>query len=146
MKAREEGIAIRQSCRAGQPQLFDQPILQGPDRTLDPTLRRARIGADDVDVERMQRPAKLGHAVTGECAWMVDPEDAMLVAIEGDRFAPGLQIGARRTEIGESRLALERSRAASAVDGSAFAAACDQAIARLRSSTSAKSRWRTKKP
>ena len=53
----------------------------------------------------MQCPAKLGHAVTAECAWMVDPEDAMLVAIEGDRLTPGLQIGARRVEIGESRLA-----------------------------------------
>ncbi len=62
-----------------------------PVRTLDPTLRRARIGADDVDVQRMQCLAKLGHAITGECAWMVDPED-------GDRLALGLQIGARRVE------------------------------------------------
>jgi hypothetical protein len=35
---------------------------------------------------------------------MVDPEDAMLVALERDRFAPGLQIGAGRMEIGERRL------------------------------------------
>jgi hypothetical protein len=74
-EGREEGFAIRQSCRAGQPQLFDQPILQGPVRRLDPTLGRARIGANDVDVQRMQRPAKLGYAVTGEGAWMVDVGD-----------------------------------------------------------------------
>src|SRR5205823_8092091 len=47
-------------------------------------------------LERMQSPAKLGHAVTAECAWMVDPKDAMLVAVEGDRLAPGLQISTRR--------------------------------------------------
>ena len=39
---------------------------------------------------------------------MVDPEDAMLVAVERDRLAPGLQIGAGGMEIGESRLALDK--------------------------------------
>ena len=39
---------------------------------------------------------------------MVDPEDAMLVAVERDRFAPGFQISAGRMEIGESRLALDK--------------------------------------
>src|ERR1700720_4297829 len=39
---------------------------------------------------------------------MVDPEDAMLVAVERDRFAPGLQISAGGMEIGESRLALDK--------------------------------------
>jgi hypothetical protein len=45
----------------------------------------ARIGTDDVNVERS--PAKLGHAVTTKGAWMVDPEDTVLVAVEGDRLA-----------------------------------------------------------
>ena len=44
--------------------------------------------------------AKLGHPVTAKGAWMVDPEDPMLVAVERDRLAPGLQIGAGRMEIG----------------------------------------------
>src|SRR5258708_39637385 len=39
---------------------------------------------------------------------MVDPKDAMLVAVERNRFAPGLQISACRVEIGESRLALDK--------------------------------------
>ena len=39
---------------------------------------------------------------------MVDPEDAVLVAVERDRLAPGFQIRAGRMEIGESRLALDK--------------------------------------
>src|SRR5271156_3832189 len=39
---------------------------------------------------------------------MVDPKDAMLVAVERDRLAPGLQIGARRVEISKGRLALDK--------------------------------------
>src|SRR6202047_5520196 len=71
-------------------------------------LGRARIGADDIDVQGVQCPAKLRHPVTTERAWMVDPEDAMLVAVERDRFAPGLQISAGCMEIGERRLALDK--------------------------------------
>ena len=93
---------------AGQPQFLDQPVLQGLVRALDPALGLARIGADDVDVERVQRPAELGHAVAAKRAWLVDPEDAVLVAVERDRLAPGLQISAGRVEIGEGRLALDK--------------------------------------
>jgi hypothetical protein len=75
---------------------------------FDPTLGRARIGADDVDVERVQGAAKLGHSVTAKGAWVVDPEDPMLVAVERHRLAPGLQIGAGRVEIGKGRLALDK--------------------------------------
>src|ERR1700731_3449624 len=39
---------------------------------------------------------------------MVDPEDAMLVAVERDRLAPGLQIGAGGMEKGERRLTLDQ--------------------------------------
>jgi hypothetical protein len=63
---RQEGVTRRQSRGAGEPQLRDQPVLQGLVRPLDPTLRLARIGADDVDVEGMQRAPKLGHAVAAQ--------------------------------------------------------------------------------
>ena len=39
---------------------------------------------------------------------MVDPEDAVLVAVERHRLAPGLEIGTRRMEIGKGRLALDK--------------------------------------
>src|ERR1700752_1727993 len=56
----------------------------------------------------MQCSAKLGHAVTAKSAWMVDPEDAMLVAVERDRLAPGFQISAGRLEIRKGLLALDK--------------------------------------
>src|SRR6202008_5187184 len=91
-----ESIPFRQGGAPRQPQFLDQAVLQRLVGTLDPTLGRARIGANDVDVERMQGAAKLGHPVTAQRTWMVDPKDAMLVAVKGDRLAPGLQIGAGR--------------------------------------------------
>ena len=56
----------------------------------------------------MQRPAELGHAVATQRPGMVDPEDAVLVAVERHRLAPGLQIGAGGVEIREGRLALDK--------------------------------------
>src|SRR5260221_10586146 len=41
----------------------DQSVLQGLVRPLDPTLRLARIGADNLDVESVESTAELGHAV-----------------------------------------------------------------------------------
>src|ERR1700738_5117378 len=56
-------------------------------------LGLARIGADDVDVQRVERAAKLGHAVAAKRPRMVDAEDAVLVAVECHRLAPGFRIG-----------------------------------------------------
>src|SRR5271166_4911967 len=52
--------------------------LQGLVGALAPPLRRARIGADDVDVERVQGAAELGHPVSAKRSWMVDPEDPIV--------------------------------------------------------------------
>ena len=69
------------------------------------------IGADDVDVKRMQRPTKLGHAIAAGRILPVDPKDRELVGIEGDRppvahyIALGLaQIIKRRLRGHESRV------------------------------------------
>src|ERR1700730_923571 len=64
--------------------------------------------ADDVEVQCMQRATKLGHAVAAERAGMIDPEHTVLVTVEGDRLAPGLQINAGRVEIGKGRFALDK--------------------------------------
>src|SRR5262249_37166603 len=63
---REEGIAFRQGRRTGQPQFLDQAILQRLVGTFDPTLGRARIGADDVDVERVQGVRDNGTGIAPE--------------------------------------------------------------------------------
>src|SRR5262249_3255653 len=39
---------------------------------------------------------------------MIDAEHPVLVAVEGDRLAPGFEVGASRVEIGKSRLALDK--------------------------------------
>jgi len=77
-------------------------------RSLDPALRLARIGANYVNVECVERPTKLGHAVAAERTIMVAPEDAVLVAVKCDRLAPGFKVGAGCLEIGESRLAFDK--------------------------------------
>ena len=107
-EGREQGVAFGQGCHARQPQFLDEAVLQRLVGALDPPFGRARIGADDIDVEGMQGAAKLGHPVTAKRTRMVDPKDAMLVAIKRHRLAPGLQIGAGRLEIGKGRLALDK--------------------------------------
>jgi hypothetical protein len=44
------------------------------------------------------QPAELGHAVAADGTHLADAEDAVLVAVERDRLAPILQIGAGRME------------------------------------------------
>src|SRR5271163_2836306 len=87
-----------------QPQLLDHPVLQRAERAFDASFRLRAVGADDVDVQRQQRATELGHAVTAGSLLAVHPEDAVLVAVESDRFAMLLQIGARRPEVIERRL------------------------------------------
>jgi hypothetical protein len=57
----------------------------------------------------MQGAAKLGHAIAAKRARMVDPKDPVLVAVERDRLAPGLQMGSGCMEIGKGRLALDKN-------------------------------------
>jgi hypothetical protein len=56
----------------------------------------------------VQGASELGHPVTAKRPRVVDPKHSMLVAVERDRLAPSLQIGARRVEVGEGRLALDK--------------------------------------
>src|SRR6516165_10187343 len=75
---------------------------------LHPALRLARIGANDVDVQSVQRAAKLSHTVAAKRAPLVDTKHAMLVAVESDRLAPGFEVSTGRMEIGKGRLALDK--------------------------------------
>src|SRR3954451_15806670 len=74
--------------------------------TFDAALRLRSVGTDDIDVELVQRPAELGHAVTPGRPDLVHPERRVLIRVEGDRLAIALQIGARRGKIikGQFRL------------------------------------------
>jgi hypothetical protein len=77
-------------------------------RPLDPALGLARIGADDVDVQRLQRAAKLRHAVAANRARMIDAEYPVLAAVKRHRLTPGLEVGAGRIEIGKGRFPLDK--------------------------------------
>ena len=82
-----------------QSQLLDHSILQRAKRSFDTSLRLRAVGTDDVDVQRQQRAAELGHSVTAGSVLAVHPEDAVLVAVEHHRLAVLLQIGAGRPEV-----------------------------------------------
>jgi hypothetical protein len=50
---------------------------------------------------------ELGHPVTADRTGLVDSKHPMLVAVEGDRLAPGFEIGGGGMEIGKGRLTLD---------------------------------------
>ena len=56
----------------------------------------------------MQRTPKLSHPVAADGTGLVDAKDAMFVAVERDRFAPGFKVRPGRMEISKGRLALDK--------------------------------------
>src|SRR3954453_2499457 len=103
-KARQKRIGGFTVADARQPQLLDQPVLQGRMSPLDASLGLARVGAQDLNIELRQRPPELGHAVASCRILLADPEDRMLVGVERDRFAVGLQIAPEDLKIREGAL------------------------------------------
>src|SRR5215204_1383156 len=103
-KARQKRIGGFKVADARQPQFLDQPILQGRMSAFHPPLSLARVGAQDLDVEVRQGAAELGHAVASCGILLADPEDRMLVGVEGDRFAVGLQIAPEHLKVREGAL------------------------------------------
>src|ERR1700738_3546458 len=85
-ESRQQFIAGGNRADPLKTQFLDQAILQGRVGTLNATLCLRRVGAKNVDVERMQRPSELGHAVALDRPGTIDPKDAVLVAVERDRF------------------------------------------------------------
>src|SRR5580693_4407956 len=124
----EAGVAIGQETRqqliAGgdradplKTQFLDQAILQGLVGALDAALRLRCVGAKNVDVEGVQRAPKLGHAVALDGPGAVDPKDAVLVAVERDRFAMRLEILAGPLEVVEGRFRLDELQMHQAAGG-----------------------------
>src|SRR2546421_6454898 len=124
----EAGVVIGQETRqqliAGgnrtdplKTQFLDQAILQGLVGALDAALRLRRVGAQNVDVEGVQRAPELGHAVALDGPGAIDPKDAVLVAVERDRFAMRLEILAGRLEVVEGRFRLNELQMHQAAGG-----------------------------
>ena len=89
---RQERIAGRNAVDAAQPHLLHQPVLQRSIGSLHTTLGLRGVSANDVDVQRMQSPAELGHAIAADRILLVDPEHHVLVGVECHRLAMTLQI------------------------------------------------------
>jgi hypothetical protein len=66
-------------------QFFDQAILQGLVGTLDAAFRLWRVGAKNVDVERVQRPSELSHAVAIDGTRAIASTGIVLSAGSGGR-------------------------------------------------------------
>src|SRR3954464_15494048 len=72
----QELVACLDGRDARQPHLLHEPVLQRAMSPLDPAFGLGGVGADDVDVQLIERPAELGHAVAARRVLAVGPEDA----------------------------------------------------------------------
>src|SRR3954466_1909498 len=100
-KARQNRSGGFTVADARQPQLLDQPVLQGRMSAFHPPLGLAGVGTQDLDVEVRQGAAELGHAVASCRILLADPEDQMLVGVERDRFAVRFQIAPEHLKVRE---------------------------------------------
>jgi hypothetical protein len=83
-----------------QPQFLHQPILQGLVSTFNAAFGLRGVGADNVDVQLIERPTELCQAARPVfLRSMRTAENAMLVAVEGQRLAPLLQVCLRCMQI-----------------------------------------------
>ncbi len=79
--------------------------MQGLVGPFDPSFGLRSVGADDLDVQFLHRPSELGQPTgSSQGTRLIDPEDAMFVAVEGHRFAVPLEIVPSGFTIGKKGL------------------------------------------
>ena len=88
---------------ACEPELFHEPVLERLVGGLDPALGRRGVGADHIDVQLAHRPTEWRQP-GARVLLAIDPEDAGLVAVEGDGAAVLLEVAAHGREVLEGRL------------------------------------------
>src|SRR3954463_3122299 len=103
-KARQKRSGALRVADARQPQLLDQPVLQGRMSAFHPPLGLAGVGAQDLAVEVRQGAAELGQPAAACRILLADPEDRMLVGVERDRLAVRLQIAPEDLKVREGAL------------------------------------------
>ena len=59
---------------------------------------------DQFDVQLFERAPKLRQTGAGECVRYIYAENTKLIAVEGQRFAKGGEVGAHAREVVEGRL------------------------------------------
>ena len=103
-KGRHEGVGGLNAGDPLQSELLDQTVLERLVCPFDAPFCRRRVGADPIDVQLIKRAGELGVPRTTDCLGSVDPKDARLVAVKGQRLAKVLEILASGIEIRERRL------------------------------------------
>ena len=88
----QKGVAILPTADFQEAHFLGQAILQGQDDTFDTTFGLGRVGANDLDVQFLHSPSKLGQGITGTTTALIDTKDAVFIAVEGDRLAVGTKI------------------------------------------------------
>lgn len=98
-EARNADVARLRRRAPRQPPFHHQSILRRSTDPFDPTLRLARMGAQDLDPQVRQGPAELRHALPALRLRLRHLEHHVLVGIEGERPAEGLEIATQRLEV-----------------------------------------------
>ena len=109
-KAWNERVRSLNVRNVSQSQLFDQTVLKRSVRTFHTPFGLRRIGADDLYVQLIQSPAKLGHTVARLRALFGYAEHGMFVGIKGNRTAVFRQIALQSFKIGERCLGFNKAK------------------------------------
>ena len=109
-KVGQERIGGVDVLDAAQSELLDQAVLQGLIGAFHPSLGLGAVGVDGL-MSRVLRAGELGQLAFAVGA--ADPEDAVLVRVEGDRTPMVAQILAQAPHVGLGGLPLTKCRASS---------------------------------
>ena len=102
---RKIGVASRHVGDVSQAHLLDEAILQGLDGALNAAFGLWGVGADNLDVQCLHRAPKLGQTGSRDRIKVIDAENAVFIAVEGDGLAMLGEVSAHHFTIGEHGLA-----------------------------------------
>ncbi len=103
----QEGVGGFDVVDAAKPQLLHQPVLEGPVGPFHAAFGLWGVGVDGLDVEGLEHPGELGQVAFAIV--LIDPEDAVLVRVEGHRAAVPVQIPAQGSHVGFGALGLGKT-------------------------------------
>lgn len=86
-ECRQVGIACLPAADLQQAHFLGQAILQGQDDPFDTTFGLGRVGAYDLDVQFLHGASELRQSVAGPDTTLIDPKNAVFIAVEGNWFA-----------------------------------------------------------
>lgn len=106
----QESITRFPGRDVSQPQFFGQAVLQGLDGPFDPSLGLWGMGTDDLNVELLHGASELGQSWRGSAGGLIDPENAVFVAVECEWLAMSLNIRSGGLSVAEEALTLHKGQ------------------------------------